>query len=298
MRIPNKKRAVSVQEEDEGVSIRVSRFLCRIAITTLVLGYFSTTVQAAPLPSVIQLLLDDAAPVITCPSDQTINSSISVDYPGPNATAVDDNDPNPTIVQSPTTLQSGAATTITATATDNLNQSSQCAFNVSVTTNLQCPPGQQPSSSINNTCEACPANTVSSGGLNTCEACEQIGYGPNPDQSSCQNNYDYGPSGTYVGCFQWIAGIADLQSISNPNQLGGIAPVTCVASCKPKGFAQAAVRQNAFQDTVCGCGNNALQLRPAPEMSCQPCTANPLQTCGSTDTISVYSTGVIPSLTR
>lgn len=287
MRMPSKKSAGLVQEEDEGVTIRVSRFLSRIAITTLVLGYFSTTVQANPLPSITLLLHDDVAvdlpPVITCPSNQTIDSSISVDYPGPNATAVDDNDPNPTVVQSPTILQSGTTTTITATATDNLNQSSQCTFNVLVTTTLVCQPGQQPSSSIANTCEACPANTVSSGGTNACEACD-VGFQANLNQSVCEING--GPSGTYLGCFQWTIGINDLQTINQP----GMTPSTCVSHCTGFGLAFGAVRDQ----TICGCGNNAVQLGSAPPNSCQPCLSSLSQECGSETEISVYSTGEVP----
>lgn len=281
----HKKRKALAKEEHGDLKIRVSSLMRKITITIFILGCFSAALKANPLPSIIQLLLDevvvDHPPVITCPIDQTISSSISVNYSGPNATATDDNDPNPTIDQSPTVLPSGTTTTITATATDNLNQSSQCTFNVTVSNDLVCQPGFQPSTSVANTCEACPAGTVSPGGTTACETC--IASQPNSNQSACEPS----PSGTYEGCFMWTIGINDLQTITQP----GMTPSNCVSHCTEFGFAYGAIREQ----NICGCGNNAPQIGTCGSVcQCQPCMASLSQECGGVNAISVYSTGEAP----
>ena len=86
----------------------------------------STPVSAQPTP-----------PEITCPVNQTVSADEScqsglLDYTG-MTTAIDDEDPDPTITQAPvsgTTIDGITTTTVTMTATDDSGNSSSCQFDV------------------------------------------------------------------------------------------------------------------------------------------------------------------------
>ena len=82
----------------------------------------------------ITVVRDTTPPVITCPSNMVFNclclgTVFNVDFF--QATAVDDHDPNPTIVCNPPSIVSSPGVhVITCTATDNCGNSNRCSFTV------------------------------------------------------------------------------------------------------------------------------------------------------------------------